>query len=144
MHKLQFERLREIPIKGNFTIKSHTFDVYKFVMSFFYNRGAKQALYFKELNHLPSFQKEIEEYKQECEKSNQFFIIESFSPVWTVKDKWKFIIRYESLNELLKLREIFNVRGNGFDTRLIEKRGYNPFTPDFFAKITEPIKVIKK
>jgi hypothetical protein len=51
--------------------------------------------------------------------------------------RYRYIIKYESLNELLKLREIFNIRANKFDMYLIKKRGYDMFTTDFYQRCAD-------
>ena len=71
----------------------------------------------------------------------------SYSSNWTggkPNTFCKFFIKYNTLNELLKLREIFRTRAGKFDMRLIKKREYNPFTPDFYLETTKPVGKVRK
>lgn len=115
---LKLRRLQQVAVKGNFTINCDTNEECHQIQRFFCT--TKSYIKFKDLKN-GNREKDFE--------YNNF--------------NKKFIIKYENLQELLKLREIFNTRASKFDMYLIKKRGYNPFVESFFIKIIEPIKVIK-
>lgn len=117
-------KLKDYQVKGNFTIRCHDYEHYIKVLKFFNVSDAKGFVFFRDLNNT---------------KSKTFI-----PPVGDPPKKLNFILKYESLNELLKLREIFGTRASQFETRLIEKRKYDPFTPDFFDKLSQPIIKIRK
>ena len=108
--------LKSFVIKGNFTINCCSLKDYLIVRNFFPVK--KDFIYFKDIAKLS----------------------EKFSPnlvfdIGDRKSKLKFVIKYESMGELLKLRDIFKIRANKFDTRLIEKRKMvNIFGPDFYKE----------
>lgn len=124
-------RLKDFTIKGNFTIKCQCDEHFTMVQQFF--GTTKDTIQFKQLLNINP----IESFKNCLSVPHTPLVIDD--------DKiTKFIIKYETIDELLKLREIFRVRASQFETRLMEKRKYNPFTNDFFSKLTEPIEKIYK
>jgi len=121
---LKLRRLQEIPITGTFTINCETNEYFCLVQSLFLT--SHDYIRFKDIGLIPIRQSRV---------SPSF----PYIPLHICGDKrLKFKIKYESLNELLKLREVFQVRANKFDTYLIQKRGYDPFTNDFYAKCDDP------
>ena len=117
---IQLRRLTEVPVTGAFALKCETPEQFKFLQSFFITFD--DYVKFKDLP-------EIGKHRAGIGYPINFDANES---------RVKFFIKYESLNELLKLREVFNARGNKFDLYLIKKRGYNILLPDFFDKCADP------
>lgn len=118
---IKLQRLKDVTIKGNFTIKcTKSCEIFR-LHDFF--KSYKNNIKFKDIKNVPS-QPNID--------------------VRISLDE-QFIIKYESLAELLKLREICQIRANKFDMKLIEKRGYDPFTPEFYKSCenTDIVKVRK-
>ena len=106
-------RLSDISVKGNFTIHCETRDDAAIIRSIF--RKNSDNIRFQDIKDRPDVE------------------FDSF-PL-----HMKFGIKYESLNELLKLREIFRTRGGRFDMFLIRKRGYDPFGDNFYERIADPV-----
>ena len=125
LNPISFKRLRETDVSGNFTINCDSVEDFLFVRSFF--NTASNNITFKNIKRKTT----DDPFLKAGDKAS-------------FHQSLKFIIRYENLQQLLKLREIFNVRGQKFDTYLIDKRKYNPLDDSFFTKLTEPIKIIKK
>lgn len=118
-------RLQDVDAGGNFTIHCDSVEDFLFVRSFF--NTSSNNIAFKNIKP---------------KTPNDPFLKRGDKD--SFHQGLRFFIKYENLNELLKLREIFNTRGGKFDMYLIKKRGYNPFDEMFFTKLKEPIKVIKK
>jgi hypothetical protein len=143
---ITLRRLQEVNVKGSFSINCHNEEMYSHVLDFFYNPKATKVLRFKDIPALEAFHKRLEEDSKMNAFINKYVdpmkrvifpvITRSYADVRAFPP-FKFTIKYETLNELLKLREIFNIRANKFDTYLIEKRGYNPFTADFYSKCAD-------
>jgi len=130
---IAFRRLNAVDSGGNFTIKCETTSQFIQLQAFF--ETSKEYIRFKDLS-------EVGKTKQSRLSQVPYA---PYFPLMICGDKrLKFIIKYENLNELLKLREIFDIRGGKFDMYLIDKRHYNPLDEKFFTKLTEPVKVIKK
>ena len=133
---IPLNRLKDVQIKGNFTINCHDEAMYSKVLTFFYNPKATTKLKFKDIPALELFHEQLDrDNKESMEKTGlplltRAYIVAGVAP-------FKFIIKYESLHELLKLREIFGTRAGKFDTYLIEKRGYDPFDDKFYARCAE-------
>lgn len=106
-------RLNDISVKGNFTIHCETEADAILIRSVFKTTG--DNIRFKDIKDNP-----------EVDSS-------------TLPLNMKFFIRFESLNELLKLRETFRARGSKFDMYLIRKRKYNPFENDFYKHCADPV-----
>ena len=127
---LNLRRLSDVPVKGSFALNCETNEQFIRLQTFFIT--SKDFVKFKDIPNIPAWKYNNPESK---------FVL--YAPLFVCGDKRvKFFIKYESLNELLKLREIFNARGNKFDMYLIKKRGYDMFTPEFFEKCVSSI--IKK
>ncbi len=131
---IKLRRLKDVKIKGNFTINCDTNDEFIKLQIFFCASGD----YIKFKN--------ISKSKTYLDQLAQNYINIPFFPLYICGDtRTKFIIKYESLEELLKLREIFRVRSGKFDMYLIKKRGYDMFTNDFYkaCENTDILKVRK-
>lgn len=116
---LKLTRLKQVPIKGNFTINCEDNLQFIMVQKFFCTSG--EYIRFKNIHKILEFL---------CKKDTVLF---PYIPLMVCGDKrTKFIIKYETLEELLKIREIFRVRSGRFDMELIKKRDYDPFTDDFY------------
>lgn len=111
-------RLQAIPVKGNFTINCDSVEDFLFLRHFF--DTDKNYIHFKNIRNIKEDREFLKVGKPETHSTDL-----------------RFFIKYESLNELLKLREIFNIRASKFDMYLIEKRKYNPFTKDFYARTAD-------
>ena len=112
---ITIKRLKDAQVKGNFTIKCENSEQIHMLHDFFWT--LKPFIKFKDIKNVVQ------------EKNNRNVLI----TCGLLSDpNRKYIIKYESLNELLKLREIFNIRANKFDMYLIKKRGYDMFTPNFY------------
>lgn len=92
-------KLKDVPITGNFSINCETHDQYIMLQNFFHTNN--QSIAFSKINQVKN-QKSI---TKESDSS-----------------RLKFVIKYESFEELLRLRDIFMVRANKFDMYLIKKR----------------------
>lgn len=130
---IAFKRLRDTNTAGNFTIKCETNIQFIHVQGFF--ETSKDNIKFKDL---------LEVGKIRQERLSQVPYAPYFPLLISGDKRLRFVIKYENLNELLKLREIFNIRGGKFDMYLIEKRNYDPFNEMFFTRLIEHVKVIKK
>jgi hypothetical protein len=115
---IKIRRLKDAPVKGNFTINCENEKEFYNVKQFF--NTTKDYIKFRDIKEC------ITPYMD----TPTYLLVENIL---------KFTIKYESLNELLKLREVFNIRANKFDMYLINKRGYNPFTPDFYTRCADPV-----
>lgn len=122
---ITIKRLKDAQVKGNFTIKCENSEQIHMLHDFFWT--LKPFIKFKDIKNVPQ------------EKSNNR--VQNANGTWGCilitcglfgDPNRKYIIKYESLNELLKLREVFNIRANKFDMYLIKKRGYDMFTPNFY------------
>jgi hypothetical protein len=113
---IELRRLKDVKVKGNFTINCENVQQLLFLHKWF--RTTKGQIKFKDITNknLPP--------------------LNHMSYMFT-SNPYRYIIKYESLNELLKLREIFNVRASKFDMELIKKRNYNPFTEDFYSRCAD-------
>lgn len=121
--KLKLTRLQDNQVKGSFALNCETNEQFIRLQTFFITSND-----FVKFKSIPA----IGEFKQKQ------WISHIYTPLLVCGDKrLKFLIKYESLNELLKLREIFKARGNKFDMYLIKKRGYDMFTPEFFEKCAD-------
>jgi hypothetical protein len=130
---IAFKRLRDTSTAGNFTIKCETNIQFIHVQGFF--ETSKDNIRFKDL---------LAVGETKAKRLSQVPYAPYFPLLISGDKRLRFVIKYENLNELLKLREIFNIRGGKFDMYLVEKRDYNPFNEKFFTRLTEPVKVIKK
>jgi len=139
---IQLRRLQEVAVKGNFTINCDTLEqkvrVMRFFDTFLYTRKNHDYVYFKDIkNIIPENGRDgADETCVDIDASVFLEIVDS-QPKPKKKITHKFFIKYESLTELLKLREIFNIRAGKFDIHLIKKRGYNPFTEDFYKRCAD-------
>ena len=134
---IQLRRLKDVAVKGNFTINCHDEAMYMDVLGFLYNPKASQVIRFKDIPEIGRFQKQLKEDQERSLRETGWPLLTLGYAYVRCRPPFRFIIKYESLNELLKLREIFNIRASKFDTYLIEKRGYNPFTEDFFDRCAD-------
>lgn len=107
---IKLKRLQDIIVKGNFSINCDNNDEIIMLHQFFFTLN--NYIKFKDISSISN-------------KEN-ININEINTDIKT------FIIKYESLAELLKLREIFRIRASKFDMALIKKRKYNMFTDDFY------------
>ena len=123
---IKLKRLKDAQVKGSFAIICDNNNQFRHIQAFF--ETSKDYIRFK---NIPS----IGEIK---EKRLSQIIYAPYFPLFISNDKRvKFYIKYESLNELLKLREVFNIRANKFDIYLIKKRGYDMFKPDFYKRCAD-------
>ena len=121
---ITLRRLKDVAVKGNFSINCDSVEDFLSLRMFFNTN--KDYISFKDIRNVQS---------------------SSYSSNWAggkPNTSCKFIIKYDTLNELLKLREIFRTRAGKFDMRLIKKRGYDPFTPDFYVETTKPVGKVRK
>ena len=119
MTPIKLRRLQDVAVKGNFTINCE--DNLQFIMLQQFFCISSDNIRFKNVHKIPTYI---------CSLIPSHF---PFVPVMISGDtRTKFIIRYETLAELLKLRELFRVRSSKFDMYLIKKRGYNMLTTDFY------------
>ena len=125
MTPIKLRRLQDVAVKGNFTINCETSDEIHMLHDFFWTE--KSAIKFKDIQHVPT--------KMPVDK---IIHEDKCTTVYTMGLKndpnRKFVIKFETLAELLKLRELFRVRSSKFDMYLIKKRGYNMFTTDFYKQ----------
>jgi len=123
-----------VPVKGSFALNCENPDQFRMIQKFFETHND-----FVRFKDIPS----IGERKYNTLARIPKVLIPLVSKLQisigddTIEKRVKFFIKYESLNELLKLREVFNARGNKFDMYLIKKRGYDMFTPEFFEKCAD-------
>ena len=113
---ITLKRLKDAQVKGSFAIICDSVEDFLFLRLFF--NSDKNYIKFKDIKAVDTTAK-------------------SLKPAKNYNNDCKFYIKYESLIELLKLREIFNIRANKFDMYLIQKRKYNPFTDDFYIKTAD-------
>lgn len=122
---IELRRLKDVKVRGCFTLKTRKWDDIDYVVQFFQmTHQSPDKIKFKELvklNYVPVMG-----------------LLEP-DPYPDFDMEWRLYIMYESLHELLKLREVFQIRANKFDMYLIEKRGYNPFDEHFFKKLRDPV-----
>lgn len=125
---IQLRRLKDVQVKGNFTIKCFHWKTLDNIHNFLqYDEPIPHYMYvaklkFKDLQKLnPRPSATVSNVEPQIAKDHRC------------------IIMYESMHELLKLREIFQIRANKFDCYLIDKRKYNPFNADFFDKLRDPV-----
>lgn len=118
---ITIKRLKDAQVKGSFSIICDDNEQFRMIQAFF--ETSKDFIKFKSI---PDIGK-VKEARLAQPIYSPYF------PLFIVGDtRLKFLIKYESLNELLKLREVFNIRANKFDMYLIKKRGYDMFTPNFY------------
>jgi hypothetical protein len=107
---IKLKRLQDIIVKGNFSINCDNNDEVTMLHNFFFTLN--NYIKFKDISNISK---------------------ENINVVEIDTNNKTFIIKYESLAELLKLREIFRIRASKFDMRLIKKRKYNMFTDEFYT-----------
>lgn len=128
---ITLRRLKDVEVKGKFTINCESSDYFDYVRSFF--QTSLDQTTFRHAMLLQYNMGNMATQYNPCPVPALVFI----GPIPIQSNR--FYIHYESLHELLKLREIFCIRANKFDFRLIKKRKYNPFDKEFFNKIRDPI-----
>jgi hypothetical protein len=128
---ITLRRLKDVKVKGKFTINCEYSDYFDYVRSFF-----QTSLDETTFRHAMLFQYNMGNVAtQYCPAPVPSLVFNGPMPVHSNR----FYIHYESLHELLKLREIFRIRANKFDVYLIKKRGYNPFHEHFFDDLRDPV-----
>lgn len=135
---IKLQRLQDAVVKGNFTIKCDTSEQIHMLHDFFWT--FKPYIRFKDITM--ALQKKKDNVVL---NSNGTYGCKIITMGIVGDTNRRFIIKYENLEQLLKLREIFKIRANKFDMKLIEKRGYNMFTVDFYkaCENTDILKVRK-
>lgn len=116
---IKLKRLKDAEVKGSFAIISDSVEDFLFLRLFFDTE--KNYIWFKDIKKVDTKTRSLKEaeYSQKAAMDCKFYI------------------KYESLIELLKLREVFNIRANKFDMYLIKKRGYDMFKPDFYSRCAD-------
>lgn len=115
---ITLKRLQEVPVKGNFSINCETNAEFDHLTLLF--NTSNDYIYFKDVQLIGTKSWSCNLVRDETRK--------------------KFTIKYESLAELLKLRDIFKIRGAKFDTYLLEKRKMGTFDSFFSVSLLEEFK----
>lgn len=121
---IKLRRLQEVPVKGNFTIYCEDHEQFIKLQTLF-TTSAEYVVF----RNIPEI------------LNNKSTYVCTFIPVYDSKDtRTKFIIKYESLMELLKLRDIFRIRGAKFDVYLLAKRKMGEFDTFFSEELLKQFK----
>jgi len=118
IEKSGLRKLQEISVAGNFTFNCDTIEEFQNLRRFFCTHA--NVISFNDI-HKP---------------------LSIFEPSQNhVPKDLKFVVRYNSLNQLLKLRETFRARGTRFDMYLIKKRkmGDDFFDENLYDKLLDPV-----
>lgn len=117
---IKLRRLQEVPVKGNFTIHCENHEQFVKLQNLFLT-GIDYTI----------FKKVPKIYEISTDAIYAYRSAHANDASLPLDKKTKFIIKYESLAELLKLRDIFRIRGAKFDVYLLAKRKMGEFDTFF-------------